>query len=218
MPLGTGTVNLHDCDELGRPSVTVADSCGGPSAISRDGMLVAYERYCGAYGSELRLVSVQGTGVPASRLLYRECGRFGDYADGRLAGQDVDRGHAGPQGRSSQIGLVTTADGSLRGTEVRGLEGHHADLLFPDGRDLAYDLPASDTSHQRDVFVLAVDGSREIPLVVHPANDVVMGWSPDGKHLLFASGRRGGVMSLWSLAIANGKRARNARIDHEKHQ
>ena len=73
-------------------------------------------------------------------------------------------------------------------------------FFSPDGRDLAYDLPASDTSHQRDVFVLAVDASREIPVVVHSSNDVVMGWSPDGRQLLFASDRRSGAMGLWLRA------------------
>jgi hypothetical protein len=49
-------------------------------------------------------------------------------------------------------------------------------LFFsPDGKYLAYDMPAAETSDQRDVFVLAVDGSREVSAVVHPSDDVVMG-------------------------------------------
>jgi Tol biopolymer transport system component len=39
---------------------------------------------------------------------------------------------------------------------------------------------------------------------VHGANDMVMGWSPDGTRLLFSSDRRGSV-GLWALPFANGK-------------
>ena len=46
VPLRTGTVNLHDLFNGGDRTVTAADNCGGPSAISRDGMKVAYEHYC----------------------------------------------------------------------------------------------------------------------------------------------------------------------------
>ena len=103
--------------------------------------------------------------------------------------------------RSKQIGLVTGGSGSLRVLKSVDWRGPTRMFFSPNGRDLAYDLPANDTSNQRDVFVLALDGSREVAVVPHPANDAVMGWSPDGKHLLFASDRRGGAMGLWVQAI-----------------
>lgn len=77
-------------------------------------------------------------------------------------------------------------------------------FFSPDGKYLAYDLRVGDSSQQRDVFVLAVDGSRETPVVVHPATDIVVGWSPDNSRLLFSSDRSGAV-GLWSLAISNGR-------------
>ena len=51
---------------------------------------------------------------------------------------------------------------------------------------------------------MAVDGGREVPAVVHPANDRVAGWSSDGKQLLFISDRNGRP-GLWSLPFENGK-------------
>ena len=71
-------------------------------------------------------------------------------------------------------------------------------FFSPDGQFVAYDLPSADAGNQRDVYVMAVDGSREIPAVIDPNQDIVMGWSPDGKFLLFASDRSGS-MSLWAL-------------------
>jgi Tol biopolymer transport system component len=50
---------------------------------------------------------------------------------------------------------------------------------------------------------LAIDGSREIPAVTHPADDVVVGWTPDGKHLLFASDRTGST-GIYALAFEGG--------------
>ena len=198
-----GAVNLHDVTSGTDRPLTVADQCGGPPAVSRDGMQVAYERYCGTYGSELRLVNVQGNRVPASRLLYENA----DVA--QITPMDISPDKAliavtlVRKDRSRQIGLVATGDGSLRVLKSVDWRGPTRIFFSPDGRRLAYDLPANDTSNQRDVFVLAVDGSREIPLVAHPANDVVMGWSPDGRHLLFASDRRGGTMGLWAQVVVD---------------
>ena len=60
-------------------------------------------------------------------------------------------------------------------------------LFSPDGKYLAYDLPATDSDLKYYVFVLAGDGSLEIRAVQHTAHDVVMGWARDGSRLLFAS-------------------------------
>jgi Tol biopolymer transport system component len=43
-----------------------------------------------------------------------------------------------------------------------------------------------------------------VSAVVHPADDRVFGWTPDGKHLLFMSDRNG-LPGLWWLPFENGK-------------
>lgn len=53
------------------------------------------------------------------------------------------------------------------------------------------------------MFLLAVDGSRDMPAVAHSANDAVMGWSPDGTRLLFRSDRTGS-WALWAQPFADG--------------
>ena len=74
----------------------------------------------------------------------------------------------------------------------------------PDGRSIVYDFRPKEESPQRDIFVLASDGSREIPLVKHPADDYLLGWSPEGRWILFASDRRGS-WDAWAIEVADGK-------------
>ncbi len=69
--------------------------------------------------------------------------------------------------------------------------------LSPDGRYIAYTLNG-------DIFLFAIDENREIPLVQHPANDKLLGWTPDGKHIFFASDRTG-TWDGWLLQVAGGQ-------------
>ena len=104
--------------------------------------------------------------------------------------------------RTAQVGWVGVADGSLHVLKSVDWRGPIRMFFSPDGSDIAFDLPASDTTDDRDVFVLAADGSRETGAVVSQGNDAVIGWSPDGRHLLFASDRNG-TMGLWAVPFAD---------------
>lgn len=106
------------------------------------------------------------------------------------------------QGKTWQIGIVSIEDGSFR--RLKSLEWRNSFLsLSPDGRYVAYDSSASNGS-PRDIYLLAVDGSTDVPLVQHPADDGTPFWSPDGSKVLFASDRTG-VRALWSQPVAGGK-------------
>ena len=61
----------------------------------------------------------------------------------------------------------------------------------------------TDSSDERHVFVMAVDGSRETIVVAHPSQNVIMGRSPDGQRLLFSSDRSGSF-GLWAVAVDDG--------------
>ena len=64
--------------------------------------------------------------------------------------------------------------------------------LSPDGRYIAYDFPQAEEGPERDIFLLASDGSREVPLVRHPAHEAGPMWTPDGSRVLFFSDGCGG--------------------------
>jgi len=176
------------------------------SAISRDGKNVAYGWDNGAANRyELRVVSLQSDGFPPPRTLFHhdDVGflvPFDWSPDGKWVAVWLQR-----KDRTSQLGLVSTLDGSLRVLKSVDWRGPTRMSFSPDGRYLAFDLRTSDSdANERDVFVLTVDASGEFHVVDSPGHDRLMGWSPDGTRLLFASDRTG-TLGLWGLPIAAGR-------------
>ncbi len=78
--------------------------------------------------------------------------------------------------------------------------------LSPDGRFVAYDLPVGDDSSNNDIYILSVENQEEVTLVEHPADDRLIGFAPDGKHVLFKSTRRGST-DAWIIPLSNGRPA-----------
>lgn len=105
--------------------------------------------------------------------------------------------------RTWQIGLVRADDGSLQVLKTLDWRKPDAARLSPDGRHVVYDAPVDPDDNQRDLYLLALDGSRETALVRHPANDRAAVWTPAGDAIVFAS-NRSGVDALWRLAVSDG--------------
>jgi Tol biopolymer transport system component len=174
------------------------------STVSPDGKQIAYGWFNQEGFLDLRVIGVDGSGA---RVLYRNqeipgCQPHDWSPDGRHILASFRR-----KDRSYQIVLVSVADGSVQ--ELKTLDGRSPFMwspmsFSPDGRFIAYDFPPQEDSPDRDIFLLATDGSREIPLVEHPANDLVLGWAPDGKQFLFASDRTGSQRA-WLIEVAEGK-------------
>jgi Tol biopolymer transport system component len=57
-----------------------------------------------------------------------------------------------------------------------------------------------------DVYVWAVDGSSEINITNHPADDSYPYWSPDGKYIVFLSDRSK-TIDLWAVPMAGSRPA-----------
>ncbi len=105
---------------------------------------------------------------------------------------------------SSQLALISTRDGSHRVLRTLGdWRGGGCPIFSPDGKFVACQRPTEDDSEQQDIFALATDGSREIPVIRHPADDEVLGWAPDGT-LLFLSDRSG-TPSAWAIRTEGGE-------------
>jgi Tol biopolymer transport system component len=168
------------------------------SAISRDGKEVAYNWPIKGGYPDLRVVRVDGS---APRVLYNEKEKFASPYDWSPDGKYIlTRLYIDPM--ILQIAVISKEDGSVR--VVKTLDGLPTTIRFsPDGSYIAYDLQQRD-SGTRDIFLLAADGSREIRLIEHPADDQLLGWTPDGNHILFASDRSG-TMSAWMIRVADGK-------------
>jgi Tol biopolymer transport system component len=178
------------------------------SAISRDGKQVAYGWGVVSPGvpvkdhfAEVRLIDMNG-GKP--RTLFASHDVAWAYvhdwsADGQWLAVDVDRAD-----RTRQIGLVSTVNGSIRVLKSIGWHDTTKMAFSPDGKYLAYDRVVNDDSQQREIHVLTVIDGSETAALMQPANDTVLGWSPDGTRLLFASDRSGS-RAVWGLPLKDGK-------------
>jgi Tol biopolymer transport system component len=169
------------------------------STTSPDGKEVAYNWFGGKEGPNLRLVRWDGS---APRVLYVSKGLYPfptDWSpDGKYILTFLYR-----ESEKPQLALISTADGSAR--IIKTLDDLAMTIRFsPDGRYIAYDIAQPQDSGNHDIFLLTADGSREIHLVEHPADDQLLGWTPDGNHILFASDRSG-TMSAWLLHVEDGK-------------
>jgi len=78
---------------------------------------------------------------------------------------------------------------SRGGGEARQLTtgGHETTPFYsPDGKWIAF---TGEYDGNVDVYVIPAEGGEPRRLTWHPAPDVVVGWTPDGKKVLFQSGR-----------------------------
>ena len=103
---------------------------------------------------------------------------------------------------------VSAEDGSVQSiTEVpKGRMFVTSEVaLSPDGRFIAYDVEFSqpDGTSKTDIFLFSIEDSREVRLE-HPAQEKLLGWTPDGKYIFFVS-NRSGEYDAWLLPVADGK-------------
>ena len=179
------------------------------SAISRDGKQVAFQWWLadGPPGSarpdQLRVAKLHGTSITDVRPLLNNPDINGaapyDWSpDNKWLAVGLGR-----VDRTSQIALVHTQTGALR--ILKSLDWKSPTKIFfsPDGRFIAYDLMTSDARDERHIFVMAVDGTREVTAVAHPSQNIIMGWSPDGSQVLFAS-NRSGSFGMWAVDMQDG--------------
>jgi Tol biopolymer transport system component len=174
------------------------------STISRDGSQVAYAWYNEKGQYDLRILPLHAaTGTEPRRFfasrddIHRISPR--DWSpDAKWIAVSIRRTDG-----SSQIGMVAVADGSLRVLKSVDWRGANKITFSPDGRFIAYDMPAGESDAERNVYVMSADASTESVVVRHPSRNVLMGWARDG-HVLFASDRTG-QPALWAQAVAAGK-------------
>jgi len=201
----TGDLAVRDVASGENRRLTNKGSWGGSeeyaeaSIVSPDSRQIAYAWFNGEF-YDLRLVDMGGS---EPRILYRNAAV--DY---------LEPGGWSPDGKfislhltasaTSEIALVSVVDGSVR--VLKRVES--SDLVLgpfsPDGRYLLYDRSPRRSSPERDIFLLAIDGSREVHLVNHPADDSSVAWSPDGRRVVFLSDRQGAI-GFWFLPVADGQ-------------
>jgi len=173
----------------------------GSSVFSPDGKQIAFA--WSAWETELRLIGLDGSNP---RTLFRYKSPYS--LNVQLADWSPDGNHIlaivpGAEA-TNKIVLVSVSDGATRTLKMLDWRYPEKMRFSPDGQYIAYDFPQQDDSKDHEIFLLTTDGSRETRLTAHPANDYVLGWTPDGKGLLFASNRTGSV-GAWIIQVADGQ-------------
>ncbi len=208
----SGDLELVDLEGGQARRVTAEGYAGGyawTSAFSTDGQRLAVAWYVDqarSYG--LRVMNLDGTAsrvlVPASEHL-----TFVDPVDWSPSDEQI----LVAVRRTDlvwQLGLVSVDDGSMRILKTLswlapgGEQTYPRAYFSPDGNYVAYDYPPDLEERARDIYALAVDGSRETKLVSGPATNRLLGWLPDGRGILFFSDRTG-TPGIFRLSVRGGR-------------
>jgi len=185
----------------------------GYSVFSPDSKQLAYE-WADDHEIGVRILSPSPTTaatkprqlIKFDRKDVRFAGPIDWSSDGRLIALSLSRNDG-----SGQIIVVSVSDGSFRPLKSIDWNGPMHIFFSRDSKYIAYDLSVSESNDQHDLYVLSIDGSQETVVAAHPANEWVIGWTPDGSHLLFSSDRTGSN-GLWAVPMANGKPAGQAEL------
>jgi len=116
--------------------------------------------------------------------------------------------------RISQVGLISVANGSFRALKTTDDDWAGNLPLFtlsPDGKYIAFSFLQDEDTQNRDIFLMSVDSKQETRLIDHPMNDSLLGWSPDGRWILFASDRTGST-DAWIVGVEQGKQVQNPEM------
>jgi Tol biopolymer transport system component len=107
---------------------------------------------------------------------------------------------------TSQIGLISVEDGSFRVLKTTDMIANNLPLFAfsPDGKYIAFSFMQDEDTQNRDIFLMSIEDKQETKLIEHPMNDSLLGWSPDGKWILFASNRTGST-DAWVVRVDQGK-------------
>jgi Tol biopolymer transport system component len=202
---GKGNLAVRDLATDGVRHLTknaTGDIFVGHSVVSPDKLKIAYSWYGEDYQFGLWLINADGSG---NRLLYRGKGDWHiEPSDWSPDGSQILAAHSlSYPSRACEIVLVAASDGSMRVLKELGRKAPSNMCFSPDGRFIVYDYPAGQSTAS-DIFVMTADGGKEIPLIENPANDQVLGWTPDGRHVLFASDRAGS-WGAWLVPVREGQ-------------
>lgn len=184
-----------------RPLTKVSSGSMRPPVISPESTHVAYmNKFYPSPEIELQLIKMDGTG---HRALHRFEGgeKFAIHAwtpDGKQI-----LGTLSKEGEDLRLAAFSIEDGSMRViyTFVTDKPAWNSKMaISADGRYLAFERPQGKDSEARDIYILDIERHRTECVVQHAANDRLLGWTPDNKYLFFASDRKEGYPSGFSIS------------------
>jgi Tol biopolymer transport system component len=192
----TGDLALFEIATGNKRHLTKEAHWGDPSEyafysiISPDGKRVAYSWYGLHSNYGLRVIGIDGTG---RRTLYSDEEYEVHPVDWSSDGKQILVQRYNNKGGPAQILWISALDGSVRvlKTLEEAQRMGHCMSHSPDDCYIAYEVSVKEDFGNYDIHLLATDGSSEIPLIKHKANDRLLGWAPGRKDVLFLSDRTG---------------------------
>jgi Tol biopolymer transport system component len=180
-----------------------------PSGIAPDGEWVAVgTQRIGSPHSQLELIRLDGQD---GRVLMTHEGPDSpvDWADAFSWSHDGTKvlTLAWMRDGSTRLEMFSREDGS--GVLLKAFDWRAPAwaAFSPDDRFVAYDFQPSEDSPARDIYVLALDGSRERRLTSDPSRKTLIGWSRDGSAIYYSvPDPETRTSSVWRLPM-RGERA-----------
>jgi len=174
------------------------------SVISGDGGQIAYAWHNKEKFYELRVVGIDGSNP---RTVYRdkEFGYSLEPWQWTADGKQILTALWRREPDETRIALIPAAGGPARILPTRA-KSPWDPSLSPDGRFLVYDSPTREGVGVSgfEIFLLFLEGGQEVPLVRLPYGGWYPFWMPDGKKVLFISGRTGS-WGFWAIDVVEGK-------------
>lgn len=174
------------------------------SAVSPDGSQIAYGLFKARGEIEIRMAGRDGT---RDRRLYQSPGVvWGEPACWSSDGQQIVAGFQMPGGAvsSNLLAMLSIKDGSMRVVKTFAWDFPGGVALDPSGRFLAYHIRPSSSSPEHEIRLISLQGGVDNLLLGGPSDNTCLGWSPDGRQLLFASNRRS-TIDCWVQPMEDGK-------------
>ncbi len=175
------------------------------SRWSPDGRHIVYDWYNKNEFIDLRIIGLDGSGP---RILYsNEEMEWMWVYDWSPEGKQILASFL-YQDSTGQVVLVSVDDGSVDVLKTLDEDFPNNMCFMPDGKYIVYDHPQKEKSVDYDISMMSTDGSKQISLVKHLANDFLLGIAPDGESILFSSDRDG-TLSFYILKVTDGKPSGN---------
>ena len=171
------------------------------SVFSPNGKRLAFTRWKDDDSGELRIINSDGSDervILSSKEYYFWLNDW--TTDGKYILGIIQR----EKDNINQMALVSASDGDVQIIKEFGQIEPRTMNLCSYGRWIAYDYPQTEDSEKRDILLLSSDESHEIPLLEHPADDRLLGWTCNGDWLLFSSDRSG-TWDAWIIPVKDGK-------------
>jgi Tol biopolymer transport system component len=204
-PNESGNVSIHDVDAGTDRVVTkgTPNSFGESPVFSPDGRRIMFLWYEAATDKwDLRIMNVDGS----NERTYPIDGNPGSISpDNRRAAISLEVNGA------AQIALLDLASGKT--TPVKTVQWGRPEIgnFSPDGRFIVYSSLVGKDAVDREIFIIAVDGSSETKILGAPGNHGRPFFGPDGGHVSFPSDRSG-RWDLWGIPVRNGKATENPEL------